>query len=169
MPAARNTGSLAEVAALLTGGMAITASGPPASLEQATVATSVEFAFGATLAKAVVPDSFVIDLRGMRDRSFAVCLGTGPAPDARTDAVATAVQQICARRGLEVAVNEPFAALPPWTVSHFAQLQLGVNALQIEIAASLRDPRQQPDLATVALAAVRAAAQAASAGVPSSS
>ena len=161
MPAARFAGSLVGAAAAVTGGSALALSSQPRAVNEAATVSSPDPTYARELASLVTPESAVVDVRGMRERSFDVCIGTGPLPTERTNAVADAVARVCSNRGLEVAVNEPFAALPPWTVAHYCQVVLGVPAVQVQFSASLRDPQRQQMHAQVTLTALRAAAETA--------
>lgn len=154
LPAARYAGSLALTMARVAGQTALAASGPAAVLP---VRETPEASYAQALRDIVRPESLVIDLRGMRERSFDVCVGTGPMPDDRAHAIVAALTRVCEPRGLKVEVNQPFGALPTWTVAHFAQTQLGVSAVQVQLAASLRDPVNSPMLAQITLVALRAA------------
>ena len=163
LKAARYTGSGVAALAAATGMSALAAIGQPRTVP---FVDSPEYAFADALRTHVRPGSFVIDVLGMRDRSFDVCLGLGPLPDARTEAVATAIEAGFRARGVRVAVNEPFAARAPWTVTAFTQTQLGAAAIQVQLAAWLRDPVGSPMMAKLTLDVLRRAAGHALSPVP---
>lgn len=154
LKAARYTGSGVAALAAATGMSALAAAGQP---RQVPFHDSPEYAFVDGLREHVAPTSFVLDVLGMRDRSVDVCLGLGPMPDARTEAVATSIKAGFEARGVRVAINTPFAGLAPWTVTSFTQLHLNASAIQVQLAAWLRDPVESPMMAKLTLDVLRAA------------
>lgn len=98
--------------------------------------------FKRILTKVAIKKPFVIDLHGMGDsHGVDVCIGLGPNPNERAQRVA--LQLKAALSSLNVAINSPFAARSPRTVTSYVQ-SLGGDAMQIEIAARLRDPHNSP-------------------------
>lgn len=150
----RWTGSGAEALAAATGVSALCAFGPP---RQIPFRDSPEYAFADRLATLAGPGSFVLDILGMRDRDVDVCLGMGPAPDVRSEATAAYIQRALTARGLRVSINDPFAALQPICVTAYAQTTLGASALQVELAAWLRDPNASPTMSKLVLDALAGA------------
>lgn len=157
MPPAISSGSLALTAARVTGASALAMAGEPS---QSPIVDSPDPAFVAALREQMTDRTLVVDLRGMRDRPFEVCLGTGPQPSPRVLAVVSAMERACTARGLSVAVNTPFRAAPPWTLAHYVQTRLAGDAVQVQVAASLRDPLREPVRAQLVLHVLRAAAAA---------
>ena len=76
----------------------------------------------------------VIDIHGMKDdHGIDVCVGSGGG----SPALACAVSDLLASTGLVVAVDEPFSASRPGTVTRTV-LEAGFPAVQIEISSSVR-------------------------------
>ena len=102
----------------------------------------------------------VIDVHGMRDEfGVQVCLGTGSNPPADNWLLALA-RAVFTAAGFTVALNDPYGAMHEHSVTS-SVTRTGVPALQVEFAASLRRPREDPTTAGAALAALAAfAAQA---------
>jgi hypothetical protein len=155
LKAARHTGSGVEALAAATGMSALAAAGQPRQLP---FHDSPEYAFADGLRTHVPAGAFVIDVLGMRDRSVDVCLGLGPMPDARTEAVAASIKAGFEARGVRVSINTPFAGLAPWTVTSFTQLNLNASAIQVQLSAWLRDPVSSPMMAKLTLDVLRSAA-----------
>lgn len=81
----------------------------------------------------------VLDLHGMRDNyGVDVCLGTGLNKD-QAQPVIDILGEELTRVGLRWAVNDPFDATPPGTLTNYCHAA-GVPALQLELARSLRTP-----------------------------
>jgi hypothetical protein len=158
MPAAMFTGSAVLMLGQLTGQSAVAVSGPAAQLP---VREKPEASFVTHLNSVVSDTSFVFELRGIRDRAYDVSIGTGPAPDERTQAVTVELVAGFRARGLRVSVNEPFSALPPWTVTSYAQTQMGLSAIQVQVSKSLRSPANNKAGAIMLFAVLRAGAAAA--------
>lgn len=152
-PAYRYTGSAALVLAELTGTSALAASGQASQLP---VRDGPEAAFARALRSVVRPNTMVVDLKGMRARSFDIAVGTGPRPDERARHLAAEIARAGQSRGLAVAVNEPFVALPPWTVTRFVQTQLHASGVQVQLSTILREPCASPLYAQLALSTLRA-------------
>lgn len=86
---------------------------------------------------------FVLDLHGMQDNhNVDICIGLGPEPSERVMLFADNLRT--ALSPFNVAINKPFDATLPFTVTSFVQLR-GGDGLQIEIAAHLRKPKSYPD------------------------
>ena len=146
--AARWTGSAVEALALTTGMSSLAMAGPP---RQVPYRDNPEYAFTDRLRALVTPKTFVLDVIGMRDRQVDVCLGLGPMPDQRSQAVAARIERGFASRGLRVATNAPFPALAPVTVTAYTQVHLEASALQVALGAWLRDPDGSPTMAKLVL------------------
>jgi len=152
MKAARWTGSGVEVLAAATGHGALAAYGPPSKVPYL---TGPETAFATQVRERVTDDTLVVDVIGMRDRNVDVCLGMGPLPDERSKELAARLASGFTRRGVRAAVNAPFPAMAPVTVTAWAQTELGVSALQVGIVAWLRDPVGSPTMAKLVLDVLR--------------
>ena len=155
LKAARHTGSGVIALAAATGMSALAAMGQPRQLP---FEGTPEYAFADGLRAHVAPETMVIDLLGMRDRSVDVCLGLGPMPTQRAERVAASIDAGFKARGIRVSINIPFAGLAPWTVTSFTQVHLGASAVQVQVAAWLRDPVEHPMEAKLTLDVLRNAA-----------
>jgi hypothetical protein len=88
------------------------------------------------------PGSFVIDVHGMKDRGSDIIVGTAqgltPAP------LADAVLAAAAAAGFTALVSETghLSASRSSTITSYSISTLGVPAVQLELAPSLRDPRE---------------------------
>jgi hypothetical protein len=103
-------------------------------------------AFKVTLDKAVTSGSLVVDLHGMSDTyGIDVCIGTGHDPRSLTKQAATMLAQELPN--YRVSMNDPFTATPSFAVVSYVQGRLNANALQLEIAARLRNPVENPEQA----------------------
>jgi len=147
----RWTGSLAEVLAQVTGFGALTAAGPPRRPHL----DVPEPAMTDWLAEHAAAIALIVDITGLRDRNIDVCLGMGPLPSAGTVEIAGRIQRAFAARGLRVGMNDPFAALAPVTITAHAQQQLGLAAIQLGLAAWMRDPVGSPTMAKMSLDVLR--------------
>jgi len=99
----------------------------------------------------------VIDVHGMRDEfGVQVCLGTGANPPADNWLLALA-RAVFTDAGFTVAVNDPYGAMHEHSVTS-SVTRAGLAGLQVEFAASLRRPRDDPAAALAALAALSALA-----------
>jgi hypothetical protein len=150
--AARWTGSAVEALAAVTGKAALAMAGPPSQIP---CTLTPEPAFAARVTELITPTTFIVDVLGMLDRQVDVCLGLGPLPDARSIAVAEHVTRALTARGVRVATGEPFAGLTPVAVVAYAQVHLSVSALQVAVAAGLRDPDAAPTPALLLLDVLR--------------
>jgi N-formylglutamate amidohydrolase len=94
----------------------------------------------------------VLDLHGMRDQGIDVCVGRSQGSQFVGEA-ADIVAASCRDVGLTVALDAPFNARRPGTVTSFVQ---GRNrlALQLEIAAAARNPQDLPERARALLRAL---------------
>lgn len=151
-PAGRWTGSAVEAFAAATGFAALAAAGPP---RQAPYRDSPEYALTDALRAALRADTLVVDVLGMRDRNVDVCLGGGPLPDARSEELAERLSRAFSARGLRVGQNVPFAAMSPVAVTCYAQTVLAASALQLHLAAWLRDPDSSPTMAELVIDVLR--------------
>jgi len=87
--------------------------------------------------------AFVVDLHGMQDHhNVDVCIGLGPKPTAKVMLFADKLS--AALSPLNVSINKPFDATPPFTVTSFVQSR-GGDGLQIEIASRFRRPKSNPE------------------------
>jgi N-formylglutamate amidohydrolase len=87
----------------------------------------------------------VLDLHGMRDDwGVDICIGTAGSP---SNPLASLVQRAATRRGLIAALNTPFDARRPATITAFT-IRHAVSALQIEVARRFRIPAAFPTQAT---------------------
>lgn len=153
-PANRWTASAAEALAAASGASALTASGPPGPPHSG---DGPDPDFAAGLAALAGPGVFVLDVGGMRDRQVDCCLGLGARPDPAGEAIAAGLERALTSRGIRVRVGDPFPARSPVSVTTFVQERLGGSALQVQLAAWLRDPVQSPTVAWVVLDVLRAA------------
>jgi hypothetical protein len=97
-----------------------------------------------TLTELGAANSVLVDVHGMTDHHGAeVCVGTGANPSLSADVVSFAVEHLQAA-GLAVAVDTPFSASSPGTVTSWAQRN-GFRAFQLEVCSALRRPWQDPD------------------------
>ena len=93
--------------------------------------------FRTILEQEILEGSLVLDIHGMSDsHHIDICLGLGARPSIRMLEAAHYIQATL--RAYSVAINKPFAAIGSRTVRSYAQY-LGGDAIQIEIAAHLRD------------------------------
>jgi hypothetical protein len=93
------------------------------------------------LTEVATPGTVLVDLHGMADRHGAeVCVGTGADPAPSAEAVAFAVEHLRAA-GLRVAIDNPFSASNPGTITSWAQRH-NFRAFQIEVCSALRSPWQ---------------------------
>lgn len=150
--AARWTGSAVEALAAATGLSALAMAGPPS---RTPYRETPEYAFADRLRELVSPRTFVLDVIGMRDRQVDVSIGLGPMPDPRGEAVAARINRGFTLRGIRVGVGNPFPAVAPVTVTAFSQVHLGASAVQVGLAAWLRDPDQSPTMAKLTLDVLR--------------
>ncbi len=84
--------------------------------------------------------TFVLDFHGMSNTyDVDLCVGLGPS----AGAVATRFAEYIALRldDYKVSLNTPFSAEPPFTVTAYVQQHTQADAVQLEIAARLRDPK----------------------------
>lgn len=157
MPAHVWTGSAVGLLADVTGQLSLAASG---SSQHVPIVSSPDPSFAQAVTENVTPETFIFDVRGIRDRNYDVAIGTGPVPDERSAAATDALTRACRLHGLRVAVDEHFGALPPWALTSYASLNLGCSALQVQLAASLRTPQTNPTASYIVFAIMRAAAAA---------
>jgi hypothetical protein len=98
------------------------------------------------LADAVATDTVLFDVHGMTDDHGAdICIGTGPFEELSAKAVSFTVE-VMRGAGLVVAVNTPFSAAHPGTVTSWGQRR-GLCAFQVEVCSALRRPWQSPETA----------------------
>lgn len=153
MPASWRTGSLAETLAALTGHASLTVVREPAGPAPRLIET-----LQSALIEHVHPPTFVIDLKGMKDRDIDVGVGLGPIPGAHEEAMAQFIVTRMSALGLRAAVNTPFSGSSPATVTRFCQESLLVPAVQVALSAWLRDPAQNATIARLTLTVLRDAA-----------
>jgi len=135
-PADRWTGSGCELLGARLNAAVLTCVGPIGTLQSWEARTDP---FKCSLDDLVKPGSLVIDVHGMSDtHGIDVCIGTGTNPSKSASHAADWL--IAELRNYSVSINEPFSASPDYTVVSYVQRSLGSDALQIEIAASLRNP-----------------------------
>jgi hypothetical protein len=87
-----------------------------------------------------IAGTFVLDFHGMSNtHGVDLCVGLGPAPGA----VATRFADHLTLQldDYKVSLNTPFSAEPSFTVTAYVQQHTKADAVQLEIAARLRDPR----------------------------
>lgn len=137
-----STGGLARFVCERTGFVAVVSSGGWTSANANHVLEGW-CPYRATLKKIKLPNSTLVDLHGMSDKHGAdVCIGTGPTPQASAEVVSFAIENL-KKAGLTVAVNTPFSASNPGTITAWAQ-QNGFRAFQLEARAALRHPWANP-------------------------
>lgn len=135
----RGTGGLAELLALSSGNLALTADGPLD--HDPNWDESAEIPFKKKLLSLLKPDCIVIDLHGMKDKyGVDISIGLGPAANVTSKSLAETMQSSFMSIGLKVAVDWPFDGRRPGTITSFVQGN-GFSGIQVEIAASLRYPK----------------------------
>ena len=115
--------------------------------------------FARALRSEVAAGAVVIDVHGMSDtHGVDICIGTGTAPTALSTDLAALIE--AKLEAYQVGINEPFAARAPYTVVDYVSGLGGRGALQIEVAARLRNPSEHPSeaetFASLFLEALRA-------------
>src|ERR1043165_2357339 len=80
------------------------------------------------------------------DHGVDICIGLGRSPNDASISLAACFVDAFGNRGVHVAINRPFSARRPSTITSFVQ-RLGATALQIEIAAKYRQPIHHPESA----------------------
>lgn len=119
--------------------------------------------FTRLLRKEIERNGLILDLHGMGDHhGIDVCIGTGGQRGTAIDAAVAAMASAFA--AFEVAVDEPFSALSPHTVTQFARRPAVGAVVQIELSARLRDPEAQPETAIAVASALGSVLIALSAG-----
>jgi hypothetical protein len=149
----RWTGSAAEIMAARLGAGTIIPVGNIADWDDWPARTDP---FRKALDARAKPGTLVLDLHGMSDtHGVDLCLGLGPA---RGDVeVHLAAHLTEAMSAYQVAVNEPFSAEPHYTVTSYVQLYTPASAIQLEISARFRNPRDLPEQSSKFLIGLTAA------------
>lgn len=138
------TGGLTDILHTLTGASTIVQAG--AAIRDGNWYPNAELK--RPLARALDGVNAVIDLHGMRDNyGIDVCIGLGALPETSVD-LARILDTTLRKHGIQVAVNDPFNATHPGTVTSFCQ-SAGTPAVQLEIARKLRTPGTRQSLALV--------------------
>lgn len=151
----KNTGPLALLLAELTSSSALTTKGRWLANPNADPLPVCKFK---TRALSFVP-SLVFDLHGMSDRHGCdICIGTGALPDLSSELVEIAHSTLTAA-GFTVAIDAPFAARGLNTITSTFQAH-NTPAVQLEIAASLRDDNNGRDMGAMVEALAQAALRA---------
>ena len=89
---------------------------------------------------AVESGLIIVDIHGMSDDyGLDVCIGAGPKPSVMVNNLCNYLADKLS--DYKVAINSPFNALANYTVTNFVQTRLGGDAIQIEIASHLRNPK----------------------------
>lgn len=103
--------------------------------------------FKETLDSLLHSERMVVDIHGMQDRhGIDVCVGLGPHPSEEGMRAASTLSEELV--GYRVRINDPFAATKDYTVASYVQnLRCGSGAVQLEIAAGLRNPAEFPERA----------------------
>lgn len=132
----RRTGGLAEVVGEATGAGVLTAAGRVSewgSWEERTDG------FVRILRREALRRTLILDLHGMGDRHGTdVCIGTGgESGPALRRAVGCLDRQFA---GYRVSIDDPFDGSQWYTVLQYGR-ELGIAVIQLELSASLRDPR----------------------------
>lgn len=139
-----NTGGMAMTLAASTGSTALVQAG--AALRDGNWYEYAEFK-GALRAELPTATA-VLDLHGMRDNyGVDVCIGLGQDP-AASGSLVQVVHDHLESAGLVVAVNDPFDAAFPGTVTSFCQ-RAGVPAVQLEMSRTVRTPGTAQSLAVM--------------------
>lgn len=95
--------------------------------------------FAVALDQAAATGSAFLDIHGMSDRhEVDLCVGLGPDPSFTMSRLAEFIQSSLS--GYRVRINDPFTAVPVYTVTAHLQTEYRANALQLEITARLRNP-----------------------------
>ncbi|HLX95714.1 MAG TPA: hypothetical protein VKU37_08210 [Verrucomicrobiae bacterium] len=90
------------------------------------------------------PDTVVIDLHGMKnDYGIGINIGMGSSPDSCSKTLVERLVRSFEKLGQRPSINWPFGGFGRGTITSFVQ-SLGHSALQIEIAANLRQPCELP-------------------------
>jgi hypothetical protein len=139
------TGGLVRFISECTGAMSVVASGGW-TRANANYVLDGWCPYRQTLVEVGGADSVIVDLHGMADTHDAdVCIGTGAEPDRSSEAVDFTVEYL-RDLGLTVAVDRPFNASNPGTITSWAQGQ-NFRAFQLEVCSALRRPWQDPETA----------------------
>nr|WP_232541488.1 N-formylglutamate amidohydrolase [Nocardia bovistercoris] len=139
-PADRYTGSYAELLHAALDATAVIPTGPIGRWENW---EDRDDPFRHALDRLSTPSTLVVDLHGMSDRhGVDVCLGLGPAPTAASEELAHRLAEEL--HPYQVSINTPFAATPHYTVTAYVQTRTPADAIQIEMAANIRNPVLHP-------------------------
>lgn len=137
----RYTGSYAELLHAALDARAVIPTGPIGSWD---TWEDRDDPFRHALDRLCTPSTLVVDLHGMSDsHGVDVCLGLGPAPSTASEDVAHHLAEDL--RPYRVSIGTPFSATPHYTVTAYVQTRTPADAIQIEMAANIRNPAQDPE------------------------
>lgn len=136
----RWTGGLAEMVGSMTSSTTLIPIGPIPNWEDWNLRTDQ---FKLLLDDTAKPGMLLLDLHGMSNKhDVDICIGLGPRPSTRVSMIANDLKEHLG--DFRTAINHPFGGKLSFNVCSYSQTVLNVDALQIEIAASLRDPKDEP-------------------------
>jgi hypothetical protein len=131
------TGGMAELLAELTGSSVLAVAGRQDDDPNFDIAPG---RFKQTLRGMIQTPRVVVDLHGLQGQhGIDIDLGLGLNPSPAMRAFAEEWRAEAERRGLVATIGVPYGALPPGTITNWAQSE-GLEAIQVEMGPRVRDP-----------------------------